>query len=159
MKKLRTILAVIISLALLLQVGCAKDKDGYIDWNEIIRKDLLSEETEIEKAIAEAVKIEVVQSGEQLHLTIQAPDICDALLAWMENVPDEDFSDKALETEIIRLLSHTEITKTSHVLSFRENGDTVEIIYTQQIGEIVSCGLTRFYSELAQRVMEELWGM
>ena len=157
MKKRSLFLIIILTVILLLQTGCSKeDQTNSADWEKIIQTDFFSGDSAVEQAIAEAVSIKVKQIEDQLTVTIKAPDICEGLLNWMESVSDEDFTEAAMEQEILRLLKDADKVEVDYVMGCSGEGDTAEIAYTSEFGEAMSCGLTRFYAEVTQRILEEM---
>lgn len=136
----------------------ATEKLSTIDWIQQIRNDLLSGETKIEQAVAETVQISAKEHDGQLQVTVRAPDICNDLLDWMENVSDDEFTEQALEGEILRLIETTELTESTYILEYAKDEGTIIISYSREIGDAVSCGLVKFYAELTHIVAEELEG-
>lgn len=161
MKKRSRLAITAIVIAILFQVGCSKDVQENImvtNWEQIICTDFFSGDTTIEKAMAESVSYEVKQEEEQVVVTVNAPDICDELLNWMESVSDEEFTEAAMEQEILRLLKESKKTEVTYTLNCSGEGETAEIAYTSEFGEAMTCGLTRFYTEVTQRILGEMEG-
>lgn len=159
MKKRSLFLIIICTIILLLQTGCSKeDQVNSTDWDQIIHTDFFSGDSTIERAIAESVSFKVKQEGEQVAVTVNAPDICVELLNWMEFVSDEEFTEAAMEQEILRLLKESKKTETTYTLNCSGEGETAEIAYTSEFGEAMTCGLTRFYAEVTQRILGEMEG-
>lgn len=156
MKKCTLFFAVVLILAVLFQAGCSKKDQTGTDWEQIIRTDFFSGDSGLEQAMAEAVSVKVRQDGEVLTVTVKAPDICDDLLSWMESVSDAEFTESAMEEEILRLLKKTDKTVGDYVMGCSEEDGTAQIAYTAEFGEAVSCGLTRFYAEVTERILEEM---
>lgn len=157
-KHIPVILVVLLSV-LLLHAGCSNDdQSNSTDWVQIIRADFLSGKSIIEEAIAEVVSVDVKQEESQITVTVTAPDICDELLNWLDYVTDDEFTETAMEEEILRLLKDSEKIETEYLLSCSGEGETAEISYTSEFGEAMTCGLTRFYAEMTQRVLDEMGG-
>ena len=161
MKKCKIIFLFVLVLSFLIHAGCSKDEPANLittDWEQIIRTDFFSGETPMEKAMAEAVSFKVKQDGEQIAVTVTAPDICDNLLNWMDAVSDDEFTESAMEQEILRLLKESKKTEVTYTLNCSGEGESAEIAYTSEFGEAMTCGLTRFYAEVTQRILEEMEG-
>lgn len=157
MKKRIFFFCVILVFILGLQTGCSKNgQNGKMDWEEKIRADFFYDQTDIEEVMADVVSIKVKQDETKLTVTVKAPDICDELLDWMDSVSDEAFTESAMEAEILQLLKKSEKVETEHVLTFSNQDESVKITYTSEFSEVISCGLTRFYAEVTQRVLEEM---
>ena len=161
MKKRSLLFMITIVIAVLIQAGCSKNEPANLvatDWEQIIRTDFFSGETPMEKAMAESVSFKVKQDGEQIAVTVTAPDICDNLLNWMDAVSDDEFTESAMEQEILRLLKESKKTEVTYTLNCSGEGESAEIAYTSEFGEAMTCGLTRFYAEVTQRILEEMEG-
>mgnify|MGYP003290513940 CR=1 FL=1 len=154
--KQKTYVILALILLLILSAGCAKEET--FDWEGKIKTDFFDGDSEIEKAIAEAVTVEVEQKDEMLHVTVKAPDICDGLLEWMEQVPDEEFTETAIEQEILRLLKESKDEKNIYELDYAIEGEVGQINYSAEFTDAMSCGLNRFYAEVTQRILEEMGG-
>lgn len=154
--KRKTYIILALVLLLVLGAGCAKEEN--FDWEGKIGADFFAGGSEIEKAIAEAVTYEVEQKEEVLLVTVKAPDICDGLLEWMEQVPDEEFTETAMEEELFRLLKESKAEKNTHELDYAIEGEVGQISYSAEFTDAMSCGLNRFYAEVTQRILEEMGG-
>jgi hypothetical protein len=157
MKKHSLFLIGILIFMFLFQAGCTKNEQtNTTDWGQIIRMDFLAGESTVEKAIMEAVSIKVKQDDDRLIVTVEAPDICDELLNWMELISDEDFTQAAMEAKILQLLKESKKIEADYVLLCSGEGDTAQIAYTPEFGDAMTCGLTRFYAEVTQRIVEDM---
>ena len=157
MEKNSSFLIIVLVFALLFQTGCSKEEQTQgADWEQIIQTDFFSGNSAVEQAIAEAVSVKIKQDGDQLIVTVKAPDICEGLLNWMEIVSDEEFTEAAMEQEILRLLEETDKAEVDYVMGCSGEGDMAEIAYTSEFGEAMSCGLARFYAEVTQRILKEM---
>lgn len=154
--KQKTYLIFVLVLMLILSAGCAKEEA--FDWEGKIKTDIFNGDSEIEKAITEAVTYEVEQKEEALLVTVKAPDICDGLLEWMEQVPDEEFTETAMEQEILRLLKESKAEKNTYELDYAIEGEVGQISYSAEFIDAMSCGLNRFYAEVTRRILEEMGG-
>lgn len=141
--------------ALSVQAGCSYSQQEW-DWDQIILSDHFSDNSTLDKVVAEEVSFEVKEDGGQLSVTVMAPDICDDLMLWIETCPDNEFSEAALEDEALRLLRTTKKEETAHILSYSLVDETVEIAYTAEFVDAVNCGLNRFYAEVTQLALEEM---
>lgn len=156
MKKQSLLIIVVLTFAMLFQTGCSKEGSASTDWEQVIRTDFYSGNGVMEQVMAEVVSFKVKQNGEQLTVTVKGPDICDDLLEWMELISDEDFTEATMEQEILRLLKEADKVEMDYVMDCSVEGDKAEIAYTFEFGEAMSCGLTRFYAEVTQRILDEM---
>lgn len=154
MKKCMKKLSILLVLILLLQTGCSKNKK--IDWEQIIRNDFFSSESIVEQTMADEVSFKITQKEKQLVVNVNAPNICDELLGWMESVSDTEFNEMIMEQEILRLLKESQKIETEFLLNCSVNDEEVEIEYTTEFGEAITCGMTRFYAEVTQQILEEI---
>ena len=157
MKKILRLLIVII-VAVLVFVGYTKIKreNNSIDWEQMIRNELLSGSSNVEKEIAKVVRFNIKEEKKYLFITVNAPDICNDLIIWIEQISEEDFTTENLEAEILQLLQSTEPMEYKFELDYIEAEEEVQIRYTQEFIEALTCGLTRFGGELTNRIAEEM---
>jgi len=157
MKYTRVTILMLVIVFLMTACSTSETTDNSIsfEWDTVIRNDLLSGETKLERMVAEKVEIQVTPSNGILDITISAPDICDELLAWMNAIDDADFTEEALETEIIRLLDTVVPTITDFSLPYTQE-ESVAIEYSQDFTDVLSCGLSRFNREITQYIMEAM---
>lgn len=155
LKKILKLLIIII-IAVLIFFGYTKLKGGYnsVNWEEKIRKEILSGTSDIEREIAKVVSIEVKVQADHLTVTVSAPDICDDLITWIDQVSEEDFSTEILEKEMLKLLRCKKPNKSSFELNY--TFEEAQIDYSQEFLEAVTCGITRFSGELTNRILESL---
>lgn len=139
--------------------GCGTRQSDSVSWNKVVRMQCINGETEIEKALAKVVSLDAEEkSNDVLIVTINAPDIYDDLMDWMNNVSEEDFSEKALESEILKLLSQTKPTKKTVKLSYTGSEEDAKIAYTHEFADLISCGMVRFYNDTMLNAINELGG-
>ena len=150
-------LIIVLVLLMVISAGCAKEEPAF-DWESKIKTDFFAGDSEMEKAITAAVSFEVEQEEDKLLVTVKAPDICDGLLEWMEQVSDEDFTETAMEQEILRLLKESKAEKNTYELDYTIEGEVGQISYSAEFTDAVSCGLNRFYAEVTQRILDEMGG-
>ena len=150
-------LIIVLVLLMIVSAGCAKDEPAF-DWESKIKADFFAGDSEMEKAITAAVSFEVEQEEDKLLVTVKAPDICDGLLEWMEQVSDEDFTESAMELEILRLLKESKVENNTYELDFALEGEMGQISYSAEFTDAMSCGLNRFYAEVTQRILDEMGG-
>lgn len=150
-------LIIVLVLLMVFSAGCAKDESAF-DWESKIKADFFAGDSEMEKAITAAVSFEVEQEEDKLLVTVKAPDICDGLLEWMEQVSDEDFTETAMEQEILRLLKESKAEKNTYELDYAIEGEMGQISYSAEFTDAMSCGLNRFYAEVTQRILDEMGG-
>lgn len=149
----------ILLLVIFVLTGCGTRQPDSVSWNEVVRMQCMNGETEIEKALAKVVSLDAEEkSNDVLLITINAPDIYDDLIDWMNNVSEEDFSEKALESEILKLLSETKPTKNIVELSYTGSEEDVKISYTHEFANLISCGMVRFYNDTMSNAINELGG-
>ena len=150
-------LIIVLVLLMVFSAGCAKDEPAF-DWESKIKADFFAGDSEMEKAITAAVSFEVEQEEDKLLVTVKAPDICDGLLEWMEQVSDEDFTETAMEQVILRLLKESKAEKNIYELDYAIEGEVGQISYSAEFTDAMSCGLNRFYAEVTQRILDEMGG-
>ena len=150
-------LIIVLVLLMVFSAGCAKEEPAFA-WESKIKTDFFAGDSEMEKAITAAVSFEVEQEEDKLLVTVKAPDICDGLLEWMEQVSDEDFTETAMEQEILRLLKESKAEKNTYELDYTIEGEVGQISYSAEFTDAVSCGLNRFYAEVTQRILDEMGG-
>lgn len=128
-----------------------------ISWTDIMRSELLSGDTTIEKAQTQVVTLNVKEKSKSiLAVTIKAPDIYDGLMNWLNTVSEDDFSDDNFQAEILKLLSETEPSEKTVELSYNNSEAGANIMYTQEFADIISCGMVRFYSDCMINAISEL---
>lgn len=150
-------LIIVLVLLMVFSAGCAKEEPAF-DWESKIKTDFFDGDSKMEKAIDTVVSFEVKQEDDNLLVTVKAPDICDGLLGWMEQVSDEEFTEVAMEQEILRLLKDTAAEKNIYELNYVIEGEVGLISYTAEFTDAMSCGLNRFYAEVTQRILDEMGG-
>lgn len=144
---------------LLIVFGCGTKQLIPFSWTEHIRWECMSGETAVEKAQAEVVILKAKKKSEGvLAVTIKAPDIYEGLMEWLNTVPEEDFTDENLETEIIKLLSEADPSENTVELSYTKSKEGVKIAYTQEFANLISCGMVRFYNDCMLNAITELGG-
>ena len=150
-------LIIVLVLLMVFSAGCAKDEPAF-DWESKIKADFFAGDSEMEKTITAAVSFEVEQEEDKLLVTVKAPNICDGLLEWMEQVSDEDFTETAMEQEILRLLKESKAEKNIYELDYAIEGEVGQISYSAEFTDAMSCGLNRFYAEVTKKILEEMGG-
>lgn len=150
-------LIIVLVLLMVFSAGCAKEEPAF-DWESKIKTDFFDGDSEMEKTIDTVVSFEVKQEDDELLVTVKAPDICDGLLGWMEQVSDEEFTEAAMEQEILRLLKDTAAEKNTYELDYAIEGEVGQISYSAEFTDAMSCGLNRFYAEVTQRILDEMGG-
>ena len=153
----KKVLIIVLVLLMVFSAGCAKDESAF-DWESKIKADFFAGDSEMEKVITAAVSFEVEQEEDKLLVTVKAPDICDGLLEWMEQVSDEDFTETAMEQVILRLLKESKAEKNTYELDYVIDGEVGRISYSAEFTDAMSCGLNRFYAEVTQRILDEMGG-
>lgn len=159
MKKYTRFFFVFMMFVLVLQTGCFKksiDIDD-VDWEKKIEADFLSDSSDIGEAIADAVSVRVEMEDDIISVIIKAPDIYDALVAWIENVMNGRFTEDELDEKIIELIEEIEPVKTTHTLTYEIDDDKVIVAYDKDFGNVINCGLDRFYEELDEKQEDGEW--
>lgn len=148
MKKIVTFLLIF----LLFSAGCSKTSTT--DYLAVIRKDLFSEESLLNKAMDEAVELTLDKAeADRITVSVTAPDVCDGALAWFDGIEDAAYTDEALDAQLIALLKG-EPQKQTFTLELRGE----EILYTGEFLDAASCGVRNFYAALNVRLMQEMEG-
>lgn len=161
---MKTKILALLLVALMLFCGCKaeaptsslSEQKVVIDWEGIIKADFFAGDSEMEKAITAAVIFEVEQKDDTLLVTVKAPDICEGLLEWMEQVSDEEFTEAAMAQTILRLLKEAAPEEHTYDLDYIIVEEIGEISYSAEFTDAMSCGLNRFYAEVTQRILDEM---
>lgn len=161
MKKIKSIqifilCCVFIIFSIFLCAGCSREDK--IAWKEIIYTEYFSEDSVVENALKESVSIDVKQTDERLNIKISAPYICEELLAWLDTVKEEEFTEENMETKILELLKETKKRESVCELEFSIQEEDVKIYYSAEFSDLMSCGLNHFYAQLNYRIQEEIGG-
>ena len=131
------------------------DYAGY-DWLAQLEKDAFSEDGTLGAAVEEAVQLHVTATTENtVTVTVRAPYIKDALLAWYDEQPD--FSSQALDETILSLLQEDQ-TEQSFTLNYTLVDELPVIHYSDDYAKVLSCGISEFYDLLYTRILEQIGG-
>lgn len=143
--------------------GCSRQEKGAslipdIDWEAKIHEETIFQETAIDKAIADAVTLKVTDVTEEvITVKITAPDIGDEIIAWYDSVPENEFSEAAMETEIIRLIGEGQAEETDLTLNYvYKPTEEVIINYTNAYYNEIYCGIAAFYDYAMAGLYEEV---
>ncbi len=130
------------------------------DWEEQLRAESLSGSTDLEKQLCASVTVKVDQvDTDALQITVSAPNIADGLMQWMKQIPDEAFTEAALNEEMLRLLANTKPTDTSVRLPYTiEEDGTRKITYTEAYIRLISCGIKDFYDAMMTEGTRQIEG-
>ena len=151
----RFVCVIIIVIAIALSAcGCKKPEPvNSIVWETVIRNDLLSGSTKVEQALSAAIDLSVEENdGNHLTVTLTAPDISDELTVWIANICIDDSFDDKFGAEILKLLDTTTAIEKEFVLAYSIENDVIQIAYTKDFSDAISCGLAEFYTELTKRL-------
>ena len=159
MRKSKLFSIVAFATILVFLTGCSKGLQAAdVDWEHVIRNDFFVGESVVEQAMEETKSFVVVEHNRnQLAITVNAPDICEGLMEWIESVSGEEFAEWTMEQEILRLLQETPKTEIEYILSCSAE-ENANIDYTSEFGESMTCGLSRFYTEMNRKILEEMGG-
>lgn len=123
-----------------------------VDYLAIMRRELFNRDTPLNAAMAEVVELTLDSVGEgSITVTVTAPDVCEGTLAWFEAVSEEDYSDEALDQQMMTLLEGERQTR-QFVLEVQAE----TIVYTDEFLDAASCGVRQFYTALTVMLMEEM---
>lgn len=127
-------------------------------WESQIRADNYGESTALMKALSDAVEISSCEAAgmDAIHVMVSAPNIADALLAWLEQVPMEELTEKALEDKALALLKSAAKETVDFTLNYALENDAPVIQYTAEFGSFITCGMTEFYSTLMDNLLAEM---
>ena len=154
MRKYTLILIVVLALLLCACSGAdtTVTDPATPDYIQIIRGELFDEDTALNQALSDAVSITLDRFDEtSITVTVKAPNITEPLLAWFDGVSDAQYSDDALNAQMLTLLKQ-ETQVTQFTLSVQDG----EILYTDAFLNNTSCGIREFYAVLTARFMEEM---
>lgn len=150
MKKIVALLLCVLCLA-----GCGKAQPApevEEDYTTQIREELLNKKSKIEKKVARVLELQQEEAGaDYVIVTVTAPYIYEDLLDWFENISDADYSDAAMEDQILELLKGKSQSK-QFTLELQDG----QPVYTEEFLDAASCGLRRFYATLTAMLMEEM---
>ena len=164
MKRILSILFACLFLCSLL-AGCKtkeQSEDGPhipdIDWEAKISDETIFQETAIDQAIANAVTIKVTDvTEESVTVNITAPDVGDEIIAWYDNVPEGEFSEAAMEAELVRLIENGQTEETELILNYvYKPTEEVIIDYTNAYYNEIYCGIAAFYDYAMAGLYEEV---
>lgn len=129
-----------------------------INWEEKIHEETIFQETAIDKAMADAVTIKVSDVTEDtVSVIVTAPDIGDEIIAWYDSIPENDFSETAMETELIRLISESKPEEATLTLNYvYKPTEEVIINYTNAYYNEIYCGIAAFYDYAMAGLYEEV---
>jgi len=159
---MKRILIPIVLCALFLS-ACAQKPPSYaegvseacIQLQTSIEEELLTDATPLEEQIRSEVTLRVIHwEGDVAHVVVSAPDISEELLAWLRNLPEEEYGDDALLEEIDRLLAET----APSVSRFELPVINLQPQYPGEMLNAVHCGLDVFFLELQKEALMELGG-
>ena len=130
------------------------------NWESQLREESLSGSTDLEKALCSSVSLKVDRVGtDTLEITVSAPNISAGLTQWMDQIPEEDFTEAALNGQILHLLDVTAPTSTKVSLPYTIGDDGArQIVYTDAYIQLISCGLKEFYDNMMAHGAEQLEG-
>lgn len=122
---------------------------------KILKSELIPDGSELSPVLSESVSLTVTQAAQEtVEITVTAPDISQDLMAWLRDIPEEEYSDEALAREIERLLAEKQEQTQTFTLPV-ENG---EIVYTAESANAAHCGLDAFLYGLPIEALQDMGG-
>lgn len=122
--------------------------------NRIIT-DSFADNTKIEQTIKEEIEIEVDEVGQDIvTVTVKAPDISKDLIDWVANW-DGNIADEQMEEKILSLIQQSQKSADTYELYY-EDAEGLNIQYTEEYLNAVSCGLNEFYNYAMNQVILEM---
>ena len=123
------------------------------DWVSILRKEIYTEDSDLSRAMEEAVKMKLVSENHSgITIEVTAPDVSDKALEWFQSVSESEYSDAALEEVLLELMNGETYTA-SFLLPFDAHGKPY---ITGEFLDAASCGTRTFYSALTAMLIEEM---
>jgi len=149
--------AVLLCLTLLLSfTGCGVKPSEQVtetDWITVIRADLYGEDSALSRAMDKAVELKLTGAdGDTVTVEVTAPDVSGEVLEWFLSVSEEEYSDAALESLLLKLLKG-DTTTAVYELPIGSDGKPR---YTDPFLDAASCGVRKFYSALTAMFMDEM---
>lgn len=167
---MRKFICFLLVFSLILLVGCqkqensaaAQEEDTFdyagFEWEGYLRTEAYDDSSVIGSEIAKAAKISVDDvTDAQITVTVEAPNVCEALMDWYDSVSGAEFSEEALENKILELLKGGKVSNTFTMTYTLVDGEPV-IGYAEGYADALSCGLTDFYDVLNERILESMGG-
>lgn len=123
---------------------------------QCILDDNFTTDSKIEKKIKEEITIFIEKVDSTcIYVEIEAPNIAEGLFIWVDAQDEENLTPEQLEEKILMLLSESPKEKVHYELPYKNDGK-MEISYTQECKDTLSCGMIKFYNMAMQKVIEEL---
>lgn len=124
-----------------------------VDWEAVIRADLYGQDSPLSRAMGEAVTLSAAQTEVGvITVTVTAPDVSDGAMEWFLAVSEADYTDAALEAQLLALLADTPAQTASFTLAVDANGRPA---YTDSFLTAASCGVRTFYAKLSGMLLQE----
>lgn len=145
-RKIRKV-TILLGGVMFLLLACGKKND---EMEIMIQAELFDQETEIGRLISEHVEINVKEVMEDsITVEVKAPDVTEALWEWIE---ENEFTEEGFDTALETAMKGKKETE-QFQLQIREDGS---MIYSEEFGSFVSCGMTDFYYQMQQQLIDEL---
>lgn len=155
------VVGVIFILICVIVIGLSDNKENAQDIlkdnvYQCIMDDNFTTDSKIEKKIKEEITIFIEDVDSTcICIEIEAPNIAEGLFVWVYSQDEENLTPEKLEEKILMLLSESPKEKVHYELLYR-NDEKMEISYTQECKDTLSCGMIKFYNMAMQKVIEEL---
>jgi len=158
-KKNKRIIIILIALVAIAVIGLLvynyiKRIEKFQTFEEQITNDYFLEADGIEGKIKENISYSVVDvENDQIAVKVEYVDISEGLKEYVETA--SDFSEENLLIEIERLLNESEKVTEEYTLSYETLDEVIGISYTPEINDAFTCGLTKFYRNNMEEMLEE----
>lgn len=122
--------------------------------NKII-EEAFSDDTKIMQEMREEVEISVDEVWENtVKITVESPNICEELIAFVASL-EGNITDEQMEEKILSLIHNTQKNINTYELHF-DDEEELDIQYTEEYMNAVSCGLNEFYNYAMNQVILEI---
>ncbi len=119
---------------------------------EHIRSDLLPENTELDRAVADAVTVTVTeQTPDSVTVVVNAPNVTENMLQWLDTADLDALTDEAMQQQLINALSGQ-----TQAQAFQLQVENCEFVYSFEFRDASTCGFGQLYTDLYLRILEQL---
>ena len=150
----------LLSLILIIYYFIVGKNQIEINSEKISIQDQLIEEsfgdnTKLEKSVKEEVEIAVDEvSADVVTVIVEAPNISEDLIDWLSDSGD-NLTDEQIEEKILSLIHQSEKITGTYEL-YCDDIDGINIQYTEEYLNAVTCGLNEFYNYAMKQLILEM---
>lgn len=141
-------------IGIVLRVTTTDDNRKDIFYNQVL-EDTFNNNTKMQEVVMNEVEVIVTNVEEKrIEVLVEAPNICEELIAWITTY-DGNISEKVFADMVSDLIKETPRTVSSYEFEY-EDSDQLEIYYTNEYMNAVSCGLEEFYNYAMYQVIQDM---